>query len=82
MNPIQVWRAFVRCGIYQIPNLNKKPSQLTQWGPRRHHALELHFDHRGCSLELGSRVVDEELHRDVVQPRKGLQIVCSVLAVF
>lgn len=56
--------------------------QLTQWGPRRHHALELRLDHRRRSLELGGSVVDEELHHDFVQPREGLLSLCNVLAVF
>lgn len=73
----------VRCGIYPIYQFEeKKPSQLTQWGSRWHHALELHLDHGRCSLELGSSMVDEELHCNVIQHRKGLHILCSVLAVF
>lgn len=57
-------------------------THLTQWGPRRHHSLELRLNHRRCSLELGGSVVDEELHGDIVQPREGPLILCRVLAVF
>lgn len=57
-------------------------AQLTQWGPRRHHSLELCLNHRRCGLQLGGGVVDEELHGDIVQPREELLILCGVLAVF
>lgn len=58
------------------------PPQLTQWGPRWHHALELRLDHRRRSLELGSGMVDEKLHRNVVQPREGRLLLRRALAVF
>lgn len=72
---------FTKLHINTVSATQSSP-QLTQWRPRWHHALELRLDHRRRSLELGGSVVDEELHRDIVQCREGRLILCGVLAVF
>lgn len=55
--------------------------QLTQRGPRGHHALELRLDHWGRCLQLCDGVVDEELHGNLIQHREYPLVLRRVLAI-